>query len=135
MFKLTIRTPQEDIYTGQAASLTLASEDGEMQILEDHASITASLNFTPIIVVEESGNEEHYLARNGIFLFNNEENSGILLVNYCEKTSEISMQTIEEYSKFLDEQLAQGKDLSQFQVLYLKNEKVAVEEQMETMEK
>lgn len=135
MFTLTIRTPQEDIYKGSATSLTLASEDGEMQILEDHASLTASLNFTPIIVVKENGDEEHYLARNGIFLFNNEENSGILLVNYCEKTSEISMQTIEEYSKFLDEQLAQGKDLSQFQILYLKNEKVAVEEQMEIMEK
>lgn len=133
MFTLTIRTPQEDIYKGSAASLTLASEDGEMQIFEDHASLTASLNFTPIIVVEENGDEEHYLARNGIFLFNNEENSGILLVNYCEKKSEISIQTIEEYSKFLDEQLAKGKDLSQFQILYLKNEKVAVEEQMETI--
>ena len=35
MFKLTIRTPQEDIYTGEVKSLTLASEDGEMEILED----------------------------------------------------------------------------------------------------
>jgi len=134
MFRLTIRTPQEDIYKGEVKSLTLASEDGEMQILDDHASLTATINFTPIILEQENG-EEHFLARNGIFLLNNEENSGILLVNYCEKTSEISMQTIEEYSKFLDEQLAQGKDLSQFQILYLKNEKIAVEQQIETIEK
>lgn len=133
MFKLTIRTPQEDIYEGHAKSLTLASEDGEMQILDDHASLTATVNFTPVIVEEENG-EQHYLGRNGIFLFNNEENSALLLINYCEKKSEISMQTVEEYAKFIEEQLAAGKDLSDFQVLYLKNERVAVEEQMKEME-
>ncbi len=133
MFKLTIRTPQEDVYSGEAKSLTLAGEDGEMQILEDHASLTATVHFTPIIVEEENG-EEHFLGRNGIFLFNNEENSAILLINYCEKTSEISMQTVEEYAKFIEDQLAQGKDLSQFQILYLKNERIAVEEQIKAME-
>ena len=132
MFKLIIRTPQEDIYKGHAKTLTLASEDGEMQILEDHASLTATINFTPIIVEEENG-EQHYLGRNGIFLFNNEENSGLLLINYCEKKSEISMQTVEEYAKFIEEQLAAGKDLSDFQILYLKNEKIAVEEQITAM--
>lgn len=133
MFHLTIRTPFEEAYNGEVDSVYLSTEDGDMQAFENHASVTASIAFAPVIVAE-GNKEENFMVRNGLFLFDNEKNEAVILVNSCEKKSEISMQTVAEYAKFIEEQLAAGKDLSDFQVLYLKNERVAVEEQMKEME-
>jgi F0F1-type ATP synthase epsilon subunit len=133
-FHLTIRTPNETLYTGTVKSLTFNSENGSMQVLANHASLTTTLLFSPVTVVEEKGSEENFLARNGLFLFNNRKNSGLLLALYGEKRSEVSHQTVKEYLKFLEEQLAKGENLSEFQILYLKGEKLAVEQQMKEVE-
>lgn len=130
MFKLIIRTPYEEAYVGNAESIYLSTEDGDMQAFENHASVTASILFSPV-VIEEEGKEEHFMVRNGLFLFDNDKNEAIILAAHCEKTSEISYKTVEDYAKFIEEQLEAGKDLSDFQILYLKNEKIAVEQQME----
>lgn len=132
MFKLTIRTPYEESYCKEINSVYLSTEDGDMQAFENHASVTASILFSPV-VIEEDSKEEHFMVRNGIFLFDNDKNEALILAGSCEKTSEISYQTVEEYAKFITKQLEEGKDLSDFQILYLKNEKVAVEEQMEVI--
>ncbi|MBI4231881.1 hypothetical protein HY605_01500 [Candidatus Peregrinibacteria bacterium] len=132
MFKLTIRTPYEEAYSAEVNSVYLSTEGGDMQAYENHASVTATVLFSPV-VIEEDGKEEHFMVRNGIFLFDNDKNEALILAGSCEKTSQISYQTVEEYAKFIDQQLAEGKDLSEFQILYLKNEKVAVEAQMEVV--
>ncbi len=132
MFTLTIRTPYEEVFKGEVESVYLTSEGGDMQIFENHASITASLGFSPILISTD-GKEENYLARNGVLLFDNEKNEAYILALYCEHKSEVSHQTIEEYAKFVEKQLAEGKDLSDFQILYLKDEKVAVEEQLKSL--
>lgn len=134
-FHLTIRTPNETLYTGKVQSLTFNSENGSMQVLPHHASLTTTLLFSPVGVVEEKGSEENFLARNGLFLFNNRKNSGLLLALYGEKQSEVSHQTVKEYLKFLEEQLTKGENLSEFQILYLKGEKLAVEQQMKEVER
>jgi len=130
MFKLTIRTPYETKFDGEVESLYFTAEDGDMQIFENHASVTASLFFSPI-VIEEENKEETFLARTGIFLFDNEKNEAMMLATSCEKKSEINYKTIKKYSEFIDNQLAEGKELSDFHIAYLKNEKVAIEQEME----
>lgn len=130
MFHLTIKTPYEDVFAGEVDSISLTAEDGDMQVFENHASVTATLAFSPLVVAEE-GKEEHFLARSGIFLFDNETNSAKILASYCEKKSEVNYQTIKEYADFISKMLAEGHELSEFQLLYLKGEKVAVEQQME----
>lgn len=127
MFKLTIRTPYETLFNGDAEDLQFASEEGELGIHEDHADLTASVNFTHIIV-EEDNKQETYLARRGTFLFNNETNEATFLLAYCEKESEVDYKTVEEYIQFLEQQLEEGQNLSEFQLLYLKGERIAVEE-------
>ncbi len=134
MFKLTIRTPYDEVYKGEANSLTFANEEGELQILEDHASMTATLDFSHILV-EEENRDETFLGRKGLFTFNNEENSALLLLAYCEKESEIDYATITEYLEFIEKQLKEGHDLSEFQKLYLRNERVVMKKQVEVMEK
>lgn len=133
MFKLTIRTPYQDIFSQEVESLYVTTDDGDMQMFENHASLTASLSFCPVVVDLGSGKEENFLARNGLLLFDNEKNEAYILALYCELKSEVSHQTIEEYAKFIQKALDEGKDLSDFQINYLKDEKVAVTQQMEEL--
>ncbi len=133
MFKLTIRTPYDQIFDGEVDSVTFASEEGELGVYEDHAAITATVNFSHILV-EEPNKEEVFIGRKGIFLFDNEKNEGTFLLAYCEKESEVDYQTAKEYITFLEQQLEEGHELSNFQVLYLKNERVAVQRMVEDKE-
>lgn len=128
-FHLTIRTPEKDVFAGDLKSLTLTSDMGMMQVLPHHASITNTLTFSPLRLVTSEG-EESYIARNGMFLFNNRTNSGLLLALSCTPTTEIDRQGALEYLAFLKQQLESGSDLSEFQVKYLEGEKFAVEKQV-----
>jgi F0F1-type ATP synthase epsilon subunit len=134
MFKLIIRTPYEEVYKGEANAITFANEEGEMQVLEDHASMTATLDFSHILV-EEENRDETFLGRKGILTFDNESNEALLLLAYCEKESEVDYSTVVEYIAFIEKQLKEGKDLSEFQKLYLRDERVIVKKQIEIMEK
>ena len=133
-FDLTIRTPNEDIFSGKAKGLRISTEGGDMEVFANHSSVTASLAFSPVVISAED-REEEYVARNGLFLFDNAENKAVILALNCEKKSEVSHQTIKDYLEFIDKQLKEGQKLSDFQILYLKGEKLAVEQQMEELEK
>ena len=133
-FELTIRTPNEDVYVGTSVvSLSFSSELGALQIFANHASLTASIGFSPVRIESDKEGEESYIIRNGIFLFNNAENKALLLALHAEPKSEISHKTAKEYLEFLQERLAMGEDLSKYQVLYLEGEKLAVEEQLKVV--
>lgn len=129
-FKLTIRTPNQDVFEGEVTSVHFNAEGGEMECLAHHASVTATIAFTSINLKTVDGSES-FIARNGIFLFDNDTNSALFLVFHCEKKSEISKTTVEDYAKFIDQQLREGKSLSEFQIAYLEGEKLAVEKQLE----
>ena len=129
-FKLTIRTPEQEIWSHEVNSITLAGEGGEMQVFSNHASLTATIAFTPV-VVNHDNKEEHYLVRNGVFLFDNEKNTAIMLALNCTLKSKINKQTMQEYAKFIEEKLKAGKDLSELQITFLKGERLAVEQEIE----
>lgn len=134
MFHLTIRTPYEDLFNGEVNSLTFsADESGEMQILDHHASLTAAISFSPIII-EEDNKDEYYLGRNGSFFFDNNNNKGVLLLNYCQKKSEVSYKSAKEYADYITKELEEGHELNELQTLYLSHEKIAVERQIEEAE-
>lgn len=134
MFKLTIRTPYKEATVTDVDSIYVSTDGGDIQVFENHASLTASVLFSPLIV-EEQGKEEHFMIRNAFFLFDNDNNEAMILADSCEKTSEISYQTVEDYAKFIIKELEEGKDVSDFKLLYLKNERIAIEEQMEAIKK
>ncbi len=134
-FNLIIRTPDVDIYSGAVHSLRFESEGrGTMQVLAHHATITTTLKFSPVRVEMENG-KQNYIARNGLFMFNNDTNSALLLVLHCEEREKIDHKTAEEYLAFINERLAKGQSLSEFQVVYLQGEKVAVEQQLQMVKK
>ena len=126
-FKLTVRTPVDTIFNGEADKIHLNTEGGEIEVYGNHSSLTAAVSFSPI-QIKSGDTEEEYLGRNGIFKFFNETNSAILLLNYCEAVNEVEHKTIKEYLEFIEKKLSEGESLSDFEVLYLKGEKLAVEE-------
>ena len=129
-FHLIIRTPDHDVFDGKISSLAFNTELGHVQILAHHANFTTTLLFSPVKLEDPvDSREQNYLARNGIFSFDHKKNEALLLCLYCEEQSEVNYQTVDEYLKFLTTELEKG-DLSSFQVLYLKGEKLAVEKQM-----
>ncbi len=131
-FHLTIRTPDRDVFDGKVSALSFNTEVGRVQILAHHANFTTTLLFSPVNIEDPVDNrDQNYLARSGIFSFDHKNNEALLLCLYCEEQSEVNYQTVEEYLKFLSTELAKG-DLSDFQVLYLKGEKLAVERQVKT---
>ena len=129
-FNLIIRTPDRDVYEGKVSTLSFNTETGRVQILAHHANFTTSLLFSPVKLEDPVDNRDQtFLARNGIFSFDHKKNEAMLLCLYCEEQSEVSYKTTEEYLSFLLTELAKG-DLSDFQVQYLKGERLAVEKQM-----
>jgi F0F1-type ATP synthase epsilon subunit len=131
-FKLTIRTPEGNLFDKEVSSVSFSAEGGDAQIFAHHASISASILFSTIEVSVE-GTEEKILVRNGLFLFNNKENTATLLAIYAEEKSKVSHQTVKEYLKFLEEQLKEGHELSEFQITHLEGEKLAIEQQIQAI--
>lgn len=129
-FHLTIRTPEKDVFDGKVSSLSFNTEVGRVQILAHHANFTTTMQFSPVKIEDPVDNrDQNFLARSGIFSFDHKRNEALLLCMYCEEQSEVNYQTAGEYLSFLTAELAKG-DLSDFQVLYLKGEKLAVEKQV-----
>lgn len=130
-FKLSIETPDGSVLNQEVESIMLNTEDGQIQVLAKHTSFMTSVKYSRISILIDEENSETMLCRNAVFTFNNETNEGKLIAEYCKFETEVSSESITDYLKFLEEQLAKGGDLSQFQLVYLENEKFAVQKMME----
>lgn len=131
-FHLLIRTPEKDLYDAKVHSVAVNGEAGRVQVLAHHADFTVTILFSTVKVESESA-AETFLVRNGIFNFDHKNNAAVLLALYAEEQSVVSYKTTEEYLRFLTEELARG-DLSEFQVLSLQGEKLAVEKQIKNLQ-
>jgi len=129
-YPFIIRTPEGHVLEADVKSISLTTEGGDIQCLANHASLTGSVAFSPV-VVDMGEHTETYMVRNGMFLFDNKTGSASLLVLAAEKKSEMSMETVKEYHDFIVEKLKAGEDLSEYQIKYLEGEKLAVQQQLE----
>lgn len=129
-FTLTIRTPEADVFVGEVNSVALTTDGGDLQCFAQHASVTGSVSYSAV-AVDEGNAQESYVVRNGMFLFDNKGNSAVLLALHAEKRSEMNVSTVKEYLKWVEEKLASGEGLSDFQLAYLEGEKLAIQKQMD----
>jgi F0F1-type ATP synthase epsilon subunit len=127
-FTLSIETPEGTLLDkAEVTSVQFKAEDGGIQVLANHTSIMTSIKYTNFEVTIDKDSSENYLCRNGIFTFNQGENSGKLIAEYCQPKLQVSAENMHSYLEFIDEQLANKGSLSQIQLVYLENEKFAVE--------
>ena len=128
-FHFILKTPEATLYDGEVKKITLVTEQGELQMMAHHASLTGSIIFSPVRIDDQKA-EDTFMVRNGTVLFNNKTNTAMILALYGECKSEITHQTAQEYLKFIEKELKAGHDLSEYQILYLEGEKLAIEQQL-----
>lgn len=131
---LTVRTPEAGIVEQEVNSLKVMTEGGEIEIYPNHASLTGSILFGKLDVRTDQG-EREYLVQRGVLFVSVEKNTVQLLCYSCKEVKDIEYKTAKEYLEFIEDRLKAGEDLNEYQLQYLENEKIAMVQQMEVLEK
>ena len=127
---LTIRTPDGTLLTAENTTrLALTLENGSYEVLPLHATMVASISYSPIRVATTEG-EHDFVGRRGVLLVDNKENSATLLLSSCTPTKELSLSSAKEYLAFIEEQLSKGESLSDFHMEFLQEEQYAIVQQV-----
>ncbi|MDF2378690.1 MAG: hypothetical protein P1V18_00505 [Candidatus Gracilibacteria bacterium] len=133
-FHLTVRTPElEIINRDDVKSLKIMTEGGEMEIKPGHAAMTGSILFSKMIVSSE-GSVIEYIVQRGLLFVSQSGKKVDVMVYQCMEVKDIEYKSAREYLDYIEEQLKAGADLNEFQMEYLKDEKIAMVKQLEMVE-
>jgi len=132
ILNVVIRTPEKQVYAGRVRYIKLITEQGLIKILPNHSSLTGTIAYSPIAIMSEDGIEDDFVARRGLLSINNDQKKVDIMVFDCTSTKELNLVSAEEYLKFIETEIAKGKDLSDFKLAYLKEEKYVVEKQLKS---
>ncbi|MDD4352107.1 MAG: F0F1 ATP synthase subunit epsilon [Candidatus Gracilibacteria bacterium] len=132
-FKLTVKTPTENVYEGEVNSLLVDTELGRMMVLPHHAALVGSITFSDTIISADN-KLRAYNIRTGFLSIDNDENSVEILCNHCEQSQTLTYTSVEKYLEFLQGEL-QSENLNPYQLEFLENEKFAVVKQLKTLKK
>lgn len=135
LITLTIRTPEQECFSGQVRWLKFRTEMGQMQILPHHASVTGTIDYTHLSFLTKDGTEDDLLLRRGVFFLYNQNNHIDIFVLYCLKLSEFIPATAEEYLRYIESQFDNRKDMKFFQLKFYKEEKFVIEKQLRHLAK
>lgn len=133
-FTFTIRTPEDEIASKEVESVYATTEAGDMMLLPEHASFSGVVSFSPI-VLKDGDVEETYVAKRGVLFFSNVRNEGTLLASECHEKEALDYEGLKGYLELIEEKLKSGdtEALSDYQMKFLENERLAVVQQMEEM--
>lgn len=131
-FKFTIRTPEDEIASREVESVYATTEAGDMMLLPEHASFSGVVSFSPI-VLKDGDQEQTYIAKRGVLFFSNTRNEATLLASECHEKESLDYEGLKEYLQLIEEKLKSGdtEALSDFQMKFLENERLAVVQHME----
>lgn len=98
-FRLEIRTPFGISFDNDIYSLTVNTEDGQITILPSHTDLISVIQFSPLIIRSDSGDEE-ILVRHGILTVDHNQNkvmvSGISAVKAFESVYFETMENVKD---------------------------------------
>ncbi len=129
-FDLLIQTPDRECYRGPAELLTVSTDTGEMQVLPGHASLLATITFSPVRL-KNGAHQEEFVLRQGFVFVDQEKNSVQVLGLSCEKTEEVNEVTAKEYLQFVLSKLDKPAELNEYQLRHLEGQKLSLEKQLE----
>ncbi len=133
-FHLSVRTPESEVISSEVNSLKVATELGMMVVYPHHGSLTGSISFSRFFVRKDNATTEiEYLMQKGLIFISVETNSVQILCASCKELKEIEIRTAKEYLAMVETRLKEGKNLNDYQLKFLKNEKIAMVEQMRAM--
>ena len=126
-FHLLIQTPDSTLFNGEANSLAIETENGQLEILPHHAHLISTVVFaSPRVRVGVT--DMMFAVRNGSVYFDTENNTCRVLVSWGQKREEIVHESIVQYLAFVEEKLANKESLNMFQLKYLNDQKQSLDE-------
>lgn len=129
-FHLIIQTPLGTLFSGEVQNVLVKSELGKLGLLPHHADLVGALGYSTIQLKDSNNVEEEYIARRGTVQFDNEENNLRIVVADCQLKKELSLVSAKEYLALIEDMLAKGESLDNFQLEYMQGEKFLLEKQI-----
>ena len=129
-FRLVLQSTEKNLYESEVNSVSLGSKGGDLQVFARHADLSTSFDFTSIKVETDNETLEFY-ARSGIVNFDNKENKLLVLGLSIEPVAEVDMKGARSYLEYVNSLLENKDELSNFKIVQLENEKIALEKQIQ----
>ena len=105
MIKLKLVTPERELFTVEADSVSLPTTSGEITILPKHVPLVSVL--APGMVTIRRGGEEEYATVSAGWLTMEAEDQLTILTDSAERADELDLQKLEEAKRKAEELLAQ----------------------------
>ena len=128
--RVVIRTPDAEMFSEQAQSVSLVTELGAMQIFPGHAALQGAILLSPLRV-ELADREEDFVVQRGFVMVDQAKDEVTIMGYRCEKTQEMSLQTAKEYLEVLLKALEKHESLGKYQLRHLEEEKIATQKRLE----
>ena len=64
--KIEIITPDKKVFEGDVKSVRVPGKKGSFQMLKDHAPIVSTLEYGPVIIVDQAGTVIQYTISSGV---------------------------------------------------------------------
>lgn len=130
---VVIRTPEAEVFSHDAQSVSLVSELGAMQIFPGHASLQGTILLSPLRI-DMGDREEDFVVQRGFVMIDQDKGEVTFMVYQCEKRAEMSLQTAKEYMETLLKALENHESLGKYQLRHLEDEKIATERRLEILQ-
>lgn len=132
-FRLIIRTPEEEVIDREVESVYLTTETGDMMLLPEHAAFSGSITYSPIILRDQT-HEEEYISRRGVVFFSNIKNECHILCQQAELKDRVDYDGLQVYLALVEEHIAKGDGLSDIHMRFLHDQKLALVQEIEAKE-
>ena len=129
-FHLVLQSTEQNLFESDVNSVSLGSKGGDLQIFARHANLSTSFDFTVIKVETDNGTLSFY-ARGGIVNFDNKENKLLVLGLSITPVNEVDISGAKSYLEYVNQLLENRDNLSNFKIVQLENEKIALEKQIQ----
>ncbi len=130
--RVVIRTPEAEIFSHDAQSVSLVSELGAMQVFSGHASLQGTILLSPLRI-DMGDREEDFVVQRGFVMVDQAKDMVTIMTYKCEKRAEMSVQTAREYMEVLLKALEGHESLGKYQLQHLNDEKIATERRLEIL--
>lgn len=132
--QLVLRSPESTASFDNVTSIAVTTTMGPMIIYPKYASLVGTINFSQLVLTQGK-EEKRYMLRNGLIFIDHDKNSVTISALFCDLIESVNIDTVAEYLKQIETLLEKGEKLPPIQFTYLKNERLALVEQMNIMKK
>lgn len=130
--RVTIRTPEAEVFTAEASSVSLVTELGAAQIFSGHASLQGVIVLSPVRI-ELAGVEENFVLQRGFVVVDQTHDEVTLLGARCERRETLDLETAEAYLQVLLQALKNHESLGHYQLRHLEDEHLATTRYLEVL--